>query len=183
MSLESPADVNATDGTLDDVDGQTLLRFERRYSHPVERVWNALTRPEQVAQWFCGTSDVELELVEGGRFSIRITGPSELLDLIGGEDTDGMAATVRRVEPPRVFEHSFLDDPASFARYELEPDGDGCLLHLTVAVPSREGAVEGKFLIGFHMSLEALGQVLDGAPAPWTRRRFDELCDRYARTA
>jgi uncharacterized protein YndB with AHSA1/START domain len=168
----------AADGTLEEIDGKTVLRFERRFAHPIERVWDVLTKPEHLAKWFCGTSDVDIDLVAGGSFSFRITGPPELVDLIG-EDATGGAWTVRRVEPPRVFEHSFLDDPDSFVRYELQPDGNACRLVLTATVPSRQAAIEGKFLVGFHMSLEALEQVLDGLPAPWTLRRFDELSDRY----
>ena len=29
-----------------------VLRLERRYPHPVQRVWRALTDPEELAQWF-----------------------------------------------------------------------------------------------------------------------------------
>ena len=179
MSRESTNHGASADGTIAELDGRPVLRFERRYPHPIERVWGALTQPAQLARWFCGTSEVDIDLVEGGIFSLRIVGPPELLELIGGGDPTN-TATILRVQPPLVFEHSFAGDAASFARYELEPDGDGTVLNVTVAVPSREAAVEGNFLIGFHMSLDALGQVLDGVPAPWTRNRFDELVDYYA---
>ena len=35
------------DGTLERTDdGRYLVSFERRLTHPVERVWDALTRPD-----------------------------------------------------------------------------------------------------------------------------------------
>ena len=34
------------------VDGRPALCFERRLSHPIERVWRAITEPAELAQWF-----------------------------------------------------------------------------------------------------------------------------------
>lgn len=61
--------MNAADGTLETLDGRSRIRFERRLSHPVERVWAALTEPGEMRKWWA-TAD-ELELREGGRFTIR----------------------------------------------------------------------------------------------------------------
>jgi hypothetical protein len=35
-------------GTLETIDGRPALRFERRNSHSVERVWRALTDPSEL---------------------------------------------------------------------------------------------------------------------------------------
>lgn len=32
-------------------DGRLELRFERRFAHPVERVWRPITEAEQLAVW------------------------------------------------------------------------------------------------------------------------------------
>jgi uncharacterized protein YndB with AHSA1/START domain len=61
------------EGTIQPLEGRSLVRFERRYPHSVERVWAALTEPDQLRQWF-GEGDIELELVEGGRFDVVTTG-------------------------------------------------------------------------------------------------------------
>jgi hypothetical protein len=37
------------EGTLEQVDGRPALRFTRRLSHPVERVWRAVTTYEDLA--------------------------------------------------------------------------------------------------------------------------------------
>ena len=39
-------------GTLETIDGRPTLRFERRFPYPVERVWRALTDPEELRHWF-----------------------------------------------------------------------------------------------------------------------------------
>ena len=47
------------EGTIQPLDGRSLVRFERRYPHSMERVWAALTEPDQLRQWF-GEGDIEL---------------------------------------------------------------------------------------------------------------------------
>jgi uncharacterized protein YndB with AHSA1/START domain len=42
-------------------DGGVRLRLERRYRHPVERVWRAITEPGELAQWF--PADAPMEVV------------------------------------------------------------------------------------------------------------------------
>jgi len=32
-------------------DGRSVLRLERRYPHPVAKVWRAVTEPEQTSPW------------------------------------------------------------------------------------------------------------------------------------
>lgn len=171
------------DGTVEEVDGRTVLRFERRFAHRVERVWEALTRPEQLTRW-TGEGEVELELVEGGRFDVRTTGPHELVEAIvaegGGEEGLVRHDTVLRVEPPHLFEHTF-HGAGSLVRWELRPDGDGCVLVLTHTLPGIVPAEQLPLhLAGWHELLELLGRALDGRPAAWSRREWDGYRDMYA---
>ena len=47
----------------DDEDGGGVrLRLERRYRHPVERVWRAISEPDELAHWFA--SDEPMQVVE-----------------------------------------------------------------------------------------------------------------------
>jgi uncharacterized protein YndB with AHSA1/START domain len=165
------------DGTIEEIGGQAVLRFERRFAHPVERVWDALTSPGQIIAWM-GDGDIQLELVEGGRFEMRTTGPPELVDAIievGGEDALLRRDTVLRVEPGHVFEHTFYGT-SSIVRWELRPDEDGCVLLLTHTQPS--GAGRGA-LAGWHTLLDLLGHALDGEPVAWSRRLWEGYRDRY----
>lgn len=169
------------DGTLGQADGRYLLRFERRFAHPVERVWDALTRPERLIEWF-GPTEVELELVKGGRFHTR-GGSPELVEAIIAEHGDvpiESRDTVLRVEPPYVFEHTFGGDPSSIVRWELHPDADGCVLRLTHTEPPGFPAADApRDLAGWHVLLELLGHALDGHPIAWPRDRWEQHRDRY----
>jgi uncharacterized protein YndB with AHSA1/START domain len=158
------------DGILEKLDGGGgRLRFERSFAHPVERVWEAITRPEELAQWF-GPFDpqIEVDLVVGGRYEVRMADP----------DATVLSFTVVRVEPPRVFEFTSMDDGTM--RWELEPEGDGCRLVLTQTVSSFRRAVENHYASGMHHSLERLALLLDGTPIAWSWPRWEELRDEYA---
>jgi uncharacterized protein YndB with AHSA1/START domain len=170
-------------GSVEQIHGRWVLRFERRLPHPQQRVWDALTRPEQIAEWF-GEGDIELDLVEGGKFEVRTTGPPELVDAVireAGEAALVQHNTVLRVEPPRVFEHTF-GDPDSVVRWELTTDGDGTLLRLAHTEPptfatSKDGPRD---LAGWHALLEQLALALDGRPGLWQIERWEALRDEYA---
>ena len=44
-----------TTGTLETIDGRPALRFERRLPHSVERVWRAVSDPNEMSRWFVAT--------------------------------------------------------------------------------------------------------------------------------
>jgi uncharacterized protein YndB with AHSA1/START domain len=171
------------DGTIEEIDGRYRLRFERRFDHPVEKVWDAITRPERITQWF-GEGEVTLDLVEGGRFEIRTTGPPELVEAIIAEAGDVALVshdTVLRVDPPVLFEHTFGSDPGSIARWELQRDGDGTLLTLThTEPPGFDRANSPRDLAGWHTVLDRLAAVVDGAGIPWQKELWEVHRDRYA---
>jgi uncharacterized protein YndB with AHSA1/START domain len=56
-------------GTIEEAGDKYVLRYERYLDHPVERVWAALTEPDQLAGWLAAAD--ELELAEGGRIALR----------------------------------------------------------------------------------------------------------------
>jgi len=47
---------------LEAADDRLVLRLERRYEHPVERVWRAITDREELSHWF--PPGEELEVIE-----------------------------------------------------------------------------------------------------------------------
>jgi DNA-binding transcriptional ArsR family regulator/uncharacterized protein YndB with AHSA1/START domain len=161
------------DGTLEEAEGQYALRFERDLPYPVERVWDAITRPGQIALWWLPfDAEIELELEPGGRYVMRWTEP----------DPGTMSWTVLRVEPLRLFVHTH-EEPESVVRWALQAHADGCRMILTQTGKSGPQAVERHYLSGLHMSLERLELALEGRPSPWLWSRFEQHRARYVAKA
>ena len=54
-------------GTLDNIDDRPTLRFERHYDHDVERVWRAITDPDELRHWFPPGEELEVTESEAPR--------------------------------------------------------------------------------------------------------------------
>ena len=155
-------------GTYETIDGKPAVRFERRYPHPVDRVWRAVTEPGQLAHWFPTT--VEVDLREGG--AMRFTFP--------GEEMEPMEGAVTLLEPPHRF--AFLWGGEEL-RIELEPDGEGCRLQFTHLISARDTAARDA--AGWHVCLDGLGSLLSGdagdAPGTEPTSEWTELYEEYQR--
>ena len=155
-------------GTYETIDGKPAVRFERRYPHPVDRVWRAVTEPEQLAHWFPNT--VEVDLREGGR--MHFTFP-------GGE-MEPMEGAVTELDPPGRFSFTWGDE---HLHIELEPDGDGCRLRFTHVLSTREQAARDA--AGWHVCLDRLNDLLSGnageAPGSEATDEWSELYEAYQR--
>jgi uncharacterized protein YndB with AHSA1/START domain len=162
-----------TDGTLERHGDHQLIRFERRLAHPVERVWRALTEPDEIAAWL---ALAELELTEGGRVVLTWQ----------NTDTEGNTAvargTVSALDPPRVIE--FDTDIHGRLRWELEPDGDGTALTFTAEAQLPE-EYETEVIAGWHIHHDHLEHVLDGGTIDWPNwsrdhmPEFERIHERY----
>ena len=157
-------------GTVAPVDDGWELRFERRYPHPVEDVWAAITDPARTEAWWGRLEEVEL----------RAGGPYVMSWLNEGGPT--MTARITDVDPPRLL--VMEGDIHGRLRFELAPDGDGTRLTFTstVAEPP-EGEHDGvrigwpEALAGWHWHLDALAGA-DVDMADW-----EELRATYAASA
>jgi uncharacterized protein YndB with AHSA1/START domain len=152
----------ATNATLRTGDGQSVLRFQRRLAHPVEKVWTAITQPAHLARWF--PSEVEMDFRIGGKLRFVFTngeGPT-----LGGE--------ILELDPPRVLAYSWDD---SVLRFELLPEPDGCTLVFTHTFADRPAAAS--FAAGWTACLDQLETLLDGKPGEATSRPWQELHEDY----
>lgn len=152
-------------GTLHSVDGRTVLRFERRYAHPMKKVWSALTDPEQMKTWF--PSPVEVDLRPGG--VVRFIDADA-----NGKTFEG---SITGFDPPRLIAYTWGEDAL---RFELYRDGAGCLLIFTHSFD--DGAKAARDGAGWHACLDMLDATLNGQPREWSRGWWDGIHQEYVAT-
>lgn len=160
MNMDQHSDTLAT------VQGQTALRMERKLDQAPDKVWAALTKPSALARWF--PAEVEMELRPGATITFRFP---------GGEAPE-MTGVVTDVEQPTLFAFTWGDQHLSWS---IAPYADGSLLTLVHTFGDHFGAAS--FASGWHLCVNALGQLLDGGPVRPSRdtgrlheayvRRFD----------
>jgi uncharacterized protein YndB with AHSA1/START domain len=147
-------------GSLETVDGRPALRFERRLGHSVERVWRAITEPEELRRW---SPDVpKWDLQEGATFT--------------NEAGQG-GGRITELDPPRLLAYSWETD---IFRFELQPDGDGCLLVFTHVFDDR--AFGAQHAAGWEAYLMRLDVHLSGGflSEEDAHEGVSELHERYA---
>ena len=136
-------------GTLVKDGEQWTLTFTRRLSHPVTKVWRAVTEPAHLAAWF--PDEIVGERSAGA--------PLRFVNAQG----DGFDGEMLVFEPPKVMELLWGVDRL---RIELAPDEGGTVLTLTdtfaeLGKAARDGA-------GWHECLARLVDSMAAAePRPW----------------
>ena len=128
--------------------GRPAVRFVRSYPHPVERVWAALTEPDELGHWFPGTARIEQRA--GG--TVRFDGDPH------AEPSEG---TVLVCDPPRRLTYTWGDDELHFSLEEAGPDR--CTLTLINVLAARDTAARNA--AGWHVCLAELDKYLSGAVA------------------
>jgi uncharacterized protein YndB with AHSA1/START domain len=145
-------------------DQRPTVRLERRYPHPVAKVWRAVSEPEHLSRWF--PMPVEIDLRPGGE--LRFGGTGRAPDSTG---------TVRLVEAPHRLEFTWGTDLLSV---ELRPDRGGTTLVLTHSFDDHYGAAS--FAAGWGACLAGLRHLLAGEPLPTPDRvilRHEELVHEF----
>lgn len=132
-------------GELTTDGGRAVVTYRRRFPHPPEKVWRALTEDEHLEAWFPTT--IEGERRPGAKLIFRHR----------NADLPPMEGEIKAIEPPRLLELTWGGDTL---RFELAPDGEGTALTLTATMEelgkaARDGA-------GWHTCLANLSHELDG---------------------
>jgi len=135
-------------GTFVRVNGRPAVRFERRYAHSIDRVWRAVTDPDELRTWF--PSAVIFEPVAGG--AVTFSGDPNIDDLHG---------TVMAYEPPRLFSFTWGD---SEIHLSLESDGEAACRFILTNVLAAENE-SARNAAGWEVCLGELDKLLDGADA------------------
>lgn len=161
-------------GTLTMNDTSAVLTFRRRMPFPIERVWAALTDPDERAAWMGpGTLDPR----EGGELTTEPTDPPAPPE---AKRLTGRILTWRPPEDGRaVFEHEWrqriVED--SVVRYELVAEGRQPVLTLTHRGLSERNALG--FLPGTHAFLDRMDAHLASAALPDWGARYAEVASAY----
>ena len=156
-------------GTVERHGRRGTIRFERRLAHPAERVWEAITTSDGLAAWWLPfPATIQIDLVVGGEMSFTA-------DEFGDAP---MTCEILEIERPFRLVHTHFDRAVTLT-WELEPDGDGCVLRLTQDTPDIAAALAQGHIVGLHHSLDRLEPALDGVPQPWDWDRLPVLEAEY----
>jgi uncharacterized protein YndB with AHSA1/START domain len=160
----------AAGGTLEVRDDDTyVLRFERRLAHPPEKVWRALTEPEQLRKWFPTDIEGERRLGAKLRFVFREDAPTaaELPELLEHDPVD-LDGEFTEFDPPLLLAYTWGEESL---RWELDPTEEGCRLVFTHTFDERSGIPHpggprkkaARTASGWEICLAGLAAILDDA--------------------
>lgn len=137
-------------GTLSRDGDNYVLTYTRRFAHPIDKVWRAVSEPEHLKVWF--PQQIEGERRAGA--SLRFVASS-------GDAFDG---EMLAFDPPSLMEFTWGTDRI---RIELHSDGEAGTRFVLVDMfhelgkAARDGA-------GWHECIARLARELDGdAPGEW----------------
>jgi uncharacterized protein YndB with AHSA1/START domain len=150
---------------------ESALVFERRIKAPPDRVWRALTEPDELRAWL---ARAEVDLRPGGAIVLTFE----------NEDDEGvMRGAVNEVEEGRFLEFTWREEGAgeSVVRFEVAPDGDGTRLTLTHTFEQIDD-ISG-FGAGWHHHLELLEAHARGSDRDWDWERYRALKQEYESTS
>lgn len=145
-------------GKLETIEGRPALRFERRLGHPIERVWRAITDPDELEAWFVARVDWTPEVGE----------TFEAMDQ-SGEVTD--------VEPPTLLAWTWGGERFCF---ELSGGEDGCLLAFTHVFNERRFGAQ--HATGWEVHFRRLDALLAGTPLA-EEEAMEEWAEQHERYA
>lgn len=158
------------DGVMERTDDGGLIRFERHLPYPIAEVWDAITDPQRLGEWWLPfDADITVDLRAGG----------EMVFAGRGDEPVTMTFTIRRVEPPTLLEHTHAD-AGSYMRWELDAVDSGCVLRLSYFVTDPARAVDNCYVVGLHTSLARLVPCLAGQPVAWDWEAFADAQRHYA---
>ncbi|MEP6622135.1 MAG: SRPBCC family protein [bacterium] len=129
-----------------DGDRWTLV-LVRELRHPPEKVWQALTEPEQLREWAPFDADRNLD-----------TAGTVKLSTVGTPIPQVSETNIKRAEAPRLLEYNWGGNDI---RWELEPLANGTRLTLWHNIGRKFIAMGAA---GWHICFDVLDRFLEGHP-------------------
>jgi uncharacterized protein YndB with AHSA1/START domain len=170
------------EGTVEKADGRIIFRYERQLPHPVERVWAAVTDPDEVEAW-TGMA-MQIDLRPGGKYVSHHSNGDTVIDQIV------------KVEPPTLLVHTWWAhvNPSALVTWKLTAEGDGCRLVLThvLTIEDAQTAAAGIGMAdqwptmlarngsGWHRLLDMLDAHLQGDKLEWSPEMQQQMQEHYA---
>lgn len=149
------------------------IRFVRLVAHPPEKVWRAITDPEQLREWFPAVA--ELDRPAGTSVFFGVT--DEQRRRYGMVDDPDRAPNGRilRNEPPWVLEYEWAGE---ILTWEITGTAEGSRLVFTNVLTEPDAA--GPPAAGWEAGLEVVEAQMDGTPISWNLLdRAEELAATY----
>lgn len=135
-------------GTFVKYQGRPAVRFEGSYDHPVERLWTAISDPDELPQWF--PSKVALQPQVGGN-----------IEFSGDPNMPSSSGTILEYQAPARLAFSWGGNELHF---ELEPAGKGgCSFTLIDVLQAENEAARNA--AGWSVCLAELDKLMAGAQA------------------
>lgn len=128
-------------------DGYKVV-FERVFNHPIEKVWDAITRPEELKFWF---TDIKLDFRPGGALTFQFR----------DKDKTKSYGEIVAIEPPNRFVWTWEGELAVWELTAL--DEQSTRLIFTYSKLTAAYAISAP--AGFHDLLDLLEARLDGSEA------------------
>jgi uncharacterized protein YndB with AHSA1/START domain len=152
-------------GTYEQSNGSPVVRFERTFPHPVAAVWNAVTDPARLGQWF--PTSVEFDQLQAG----------EPITFRFAEDRyPAMSGELREVSAPGRLVFTWGDDVLTFELEERD-GGAACRLAFSVVLDSAEKAARDA--AGWDDCLDRLEEAVSGQ-SPQRSQESGSWEERYA---
>jgi uncharacterized protein YndB with AHSA1/START domain len=156
-----------TSGSYQRVDGRPVVRFERTFPHPVAEVWDAVTDPARLAQWF--PTSVEFGSLQAG---------APIVFRFAEDRYPSMSGAIVEVSPPERLVFTWGDDELTFELVEAE-GGSACRLAFSVVLDAADKAARDA--AGWEDCLDNLAELTDGqVPSRSSSRdRWQRHYDEY----
>ncbi|HET9649714.1 MAG TPA: SRPBCC domain-containing protein [Microlunatus sp.] len=145
------------------MDGRVGLRFVRRYAHPIERVWAAITESEHIRAW------LPCDMIGERRAGADILLPFGAAQVQKYDMAEpAISGRIEVWEPPAVFQWFWGGD---LLRFELTETDGGTTLRFTTWLEQSDPALLVATASGYHLCLGELRSLLDrGRTTPLTEQ-------------
>lgn len=158
------------------IDAETLV-FKRNLPGPITRVWDYLTRPELIAEWF---AEAELEPFVGGAIVLKV-----LVEQLPEKRKSGHTAfgVIQRLEPPHLFSFTWNDVNGTGVLITFKLSEEGEQVRLTMRLEHLVRTYLAPGAAGWHAFLEILAERLRGEAPSSFRELVESVYPQYEEAA